>query len=253
MLTPPRGTPLPGLSRKGCVRNGKNAKQLCQAPQGSRGWGQAEAAPAPAWPLEGTGCCGRPRTGFPTGPDGRGPASSPPPSGKGQAFPLSCPQRTRERTEGRGRGPGGSPPGWLSVPPTQPPRDARWSASSALAPVAVLRGTTQKGDPGQPARSPRKASSALLLARQMKDSCPQLAQGWGAASPQEAEETASAARQSRVLGSRNYTHLCSLSRVRHSAAPWTVAHQAPLSTGSPRQEFWNGCHLLLWGSFRPGD
>ena len=22
--------------------------------------------------------------------------------------------------------------------------------------------------------------------------------------------------------------------------PWTVAHQAPLSTGFPRQEYWNG-------------
>ena len=24
------------------------------------------------------------------------------------------------------------------------------------------------------------------------------------------------------------------------ATPWTVAHQAPLSTGFPRQEYWNG-------------
>ena len=26
---------------------------------------------------------------------------------------------------------------------------------------------------------------------------------------------------------------------------WTVAHQAPLSMGSPRQEYWSGCHFLL--------
>ena len=27
--------------------------------------------------------------------------------------------------------------------------------------------------------------------------------------------------------------------------PWTVAHQAPLSTGFSRQEYWSGCHFLL--------
>ena len=27
------------------------------------------------------------------------------------------------------------------------------------------------------------------------------------------------------------------------AAPWTVAHQAPLSVGFPRQEYWNGVPL----------
>ena len=28
--------------------------------------------------------------------------------------------------------------------------------------------------------------------------------------------------------------------------PWTVAHQAPLSMGFPRQEYWSGlCHFLL--------
>ena len=31
-----------------------------------------------------------------------------------------------------------------------------------------------------------------------------------------------------------------LNRVQLSAAPWTVAHQAPLSMGFPRQEFWSG-------------
>jgi len=30
--------------------------------------------------------------------------------------------------------------------------------------------------------------------------------------------------------------------------PWTVAHQAPLSTGFPRQEYWSGLPFLL-----PGD
>ena len=32
----------------------------------------------------------------------------------------------------------------------------------------------------------------------------------------------------------------SLSRVRLCATPWTVAHQAPLSMGFPRQEYWSG-------------
>ena len=31
-----------------------------------------------------------------------------------------------------------------------------------------------------------------------------------------------------------------LSRVRLSVTPWTVAHQAPLSMGFPRQEYWSG-------------
>ena len=31
-----------------------------------------------------------------------------------------------------------------------------------------------------------------------------------------------------------------LSHVRMSATPWTVAHQAPLSTGFSRQEYWSG-------------
>ena len=32
----------------------------------------------------------------------------------------------------------------------------------------------------------------------------------------------------------------SLSRVPVFAAPWPIAHQAPLSMGFPRQEYWNG-------------
>ena len=37
-----------------------------------------------------------------------------------------------------------------------------------------------------------------------------------------------------------HTEVKSLSRVRLFAAPWTVAHQAPLSMGSSRQEYWSG-------------
>ena len=37
----------------------------------------------------------------------------------------------------------------------------------------------------------------------------------------------------------------SLSRARLLATPWTAAHQAPLSLGSPMQEDWSGCHRLL--------
>ena len=29
------------------------------------------------------------------------------------------------------------------------------------------------------------------------------------------------------------------------ATPWTVTHQAPLSMGFFRQEYWSGCHFLL--------
>ena len=35
----------------------------------------------------------------------------------------------------------------------------------------------------------------------------------------------------------------SLSRVRPSATPWTAAHQAPLSMGFSRQEYWSGLTL----------
>ena len=33
---------------------------------------------------------------------------------------------------------------------------------------------------------------------------------------------------------------CMLSRVQLCATPWTVAHQAPLSMGFSRQEYWSG-------------
>ena len=34
--------------------------------------------------------------------------------------------------------------------------------------------------------------------------------------------------------------ICILSHVQHFAIPWTVAHQAPLSMGLFRQEYWSG-------------
>ena len=33
--------------------------------------------------------------------------------------------------------------------------------------------------------------------------------------------------------------------VRLFAIPWIIAHQAPLSMGFPRQEYWSGLHFLL--------
>ena len=35
-------------------------------------------------------------------------------------------------------------------------------------------------------------------------------------------------------------HAQSLNRVRHFVTPWTVARQALLSMGFPRQEYWSG-------------
>ena len=51
--------------------------------------------------------------------------------------------------------------------------------------------------------------------------------------------------QSSDRGSKhNSTGVCihaqSLSRVRLFATPWTVIHQAPLSIGFPRLEYWSG-------------
>ena len=40
----------------------------------------------------------------------------------------------------------------------------------------------------------------------------------------------------------------SRSHIRLFATPWTVAHQAPLSTGFPRQEYWSGLPFPF-----PGD
>ena len=41
-------------------------------------------------------------------------------------------------------------------------------------------------------------------------------------------------------GEIHITSMCVLSHVRLYATPWAVAHQAPLSVGFPRQEYWNG-------------
>ena len=38
--------------------------------------------------------------------------------------------------------------------------------------------------------------------------------------------------------------VCVLRRVRLFATPWTVARQAPLSMGFPRQEYWSGLPFL---------
>ena len=35
--------------------------------------------------------------------------------------------------------------------------------------------------------------------------------------------------------------------------PWTVTHQAPLSLGFPRKEYWNGLISFSWGSSQPRD
>ena len=42
------------------------------------------------------------------------------------------------------------------------------------------------------------------------------------------------------LGGREKVKVKSLSRVRLFAVPWTVAHQAPLSMGLRRHEYWSG-------------
>ena len=46
----------------------------------------------------------------------------------------------------------------------------------------------------------------------------------------------------KILGMSTDKCVCvkSLSRVQLFATPWTVAHQAPLSMGFSRQEYWNG-------------
>ena len=48
-------------------------------------------------------------------------------------------------------------------------------------------------------------------------------------------------------------HACMLScfiHVRLFVIPWTVARQAPLSIGFPRQEYWSGLHFLLQEIFQ---
>ena len=45
------------------------------------------------------------------------------------------------------------------------------------------------------------------------------------------------------------THAKLLPSWSNSVTLWTVAHQAPLSTGLSRQEHWSGCHALVQGAF----
>ena len=52
-------------------------------------------------------------------------------------------------------------------------------------------------------------------------------------------------------GDRDRDHVCSLSHGQLFATPWTIAHQAPLSMGFSRQEYWRG--LLLHGIFPTQD
>ena len=42
-------------------------------------------------------------------------------------------------------------------------------------------------------------------------------------------------------------HACKLSCVRLCVTPWTGAHQAPLSSGFPRQGYWSGLSFPLQG------
>ena len=46
--------------------------------------------------------------------------------------------------------------------------------------------------------------------------------------------------QQKETGKRQSGAIQSLSHVRLCVTPWTVAHQAPLSVGSSRQEYWSG-------------
>ena len=43
--------------------------------------------------------------------------------------------------------------------------------------------------------------------------------------------------------------VCVLNRVQIFATPWTVAHQAPLSIGFPREECWSGLPFLSPGNW----
>ena len=48
---------------------------------------------------------------------------------------------------------------------------------------------------------------------------------------------------------RRFLCACCRSVVSNFATPWTVARQAPLSMGFPRQEYWSGLPFLLQGIF----
>ena len=45
------------------------------------------------------------------------------------------------------------------------------------------------------------------------------------------------------VGKQSFVIVWPLSRIRFFSTPWTAAHQAPLSMGFLRQEFWNGLPL----------
>ena len=47
----------------------------------------------------------------------------------------------------------------------------------------------------------------------------------------------------------NMLLLSRFSHVRLFTTPWTIDHQAPLSMGFSRQEYWSGFHALLQGIF----
>ena len=52
-------------------------------------------------------------------------------------------------------------------------------------------------------------------------------------------------------GAISFSNACMLScftRVRFRATPWTAAHQAPLSTGFSRQEYWSGLLFPIPGN-----
>ena len=51
----------------------------------------------------------------------------------------------------------------------------------------------------------------------------------------------------------NGTHAHVLSHVQLFATPWTIACQAPLSMGFPKQEYWSGSPLSVSGNLsNPG-
>ena len=46
----------------------------------------------------------------------------------------------------------------------------------------------------------------------------------------------------------SHVHLCMLSQIQPIVIPWTIAHQAPLSMGFSRQEYWSGLLFPLPGN-----
>ena len=49
---------------------------------------------------------------------------------------------------------------------------------------------------------------------------------------------------------KHYVWTCSVAHLRLFATPWTVAHQAPLFMGFPRQEYWGGFPFPSSGDLR---